>query len=264
MSMPARIRESASMAAIAAAPPAEWPAIAVRDGSISPAPGQAGCAPVSSPSTKDTSAARPAATSPWDPVPRRACFTGEARGDPPVGKRRGEALVGVINPGHHVAVAGQVLGQGGERAAGAGEAGREHDEGQAVLMPGWRGVADRVGLNRAQRVRRDAGDAPAGELELGLRWRHVRGWPPVRRRRRVPQGDHQLSCDRSRGPGIRTGGVCEPQGRGADRARAGRLRQAQRGPLPGRQGRRLRKSPWRPSSPPALTFLKWPGQCAVI
>ena len=30
------------MAAMAAAPPAEWPAIAIRDGSISAAPGQAG------------------------------------------------------------------------------------------------------------------------------------------------------------------------------------------------------------------------------
>ena len=71
MSMPARMRGSASMAAMAAAPPAEWPAIAIRDGSISPAPGQAGCAPVSSPSTKDTSAALPAATFSWDPLPRR-------------------------------------------------------------------------------------------------------------------------------------------------------------------------------------------------
>jgi len=62
MSMPARMRGSASMAARAAAPPAEWPAIAIRDGSISPAPGQAGCAPVSSLRTRDTSAARPAAT----------------------------------------------------------------------------------------------------------------------------------------------------------------------------------------------------------
>src|SRR5438132_798509 len=42
MSMPARMRESASMAEMAAAPPAEWPAIATRDGSISAAPGQAG------------------------------------------------------------------------------------------------------------------------------------------------------------------------------------------------------------------------------
>jgi hypothetical protein len=63
MSMPARMRESASIAAMAAAPPAEWPAIAIRDGSISPAPGQAGCALVSSSSTNETSAARVAATS---------------------------------------------------------------------------------------------------------------------------------------------------------------------------------------------------------
>ena len=35
MSMPARMRESASIAAMAAAPPMEWPAIAIRDGSIS-------------------------------------------------------------------------------------------------------------------------------------------------------------------------------------------------------------------------------------
>ena len=59
------------MAAMAAAPPAEWPAIAIRDGSISAAPGQAGCAPVSSSSTKETSAARPATTFSQNPVPRR-------------------------------------------------------------------------------------------------------------------------------------------------------------------------------------------------
>ena len=58
------------MLVIAAAPPAEWPAIAMRDGSISPAPGHARCVPVSSPSTKETSAARPAATCSRDPVPR--------------------------------------------------------------------------------------------------------------------------------------------------------------------------------------------------
>src|SRR5437868_2803183 len=57
MSMLARMRESASMAEMAAAPPTEWPAIAIRDGSISAAPGQAGCAPVSSPSTQPTSTA---------------------------------------------------------------------------------------------------------------------------------------------------------------------------------------------------------------
>ena len=79
------------------------------------------------------------------PVPP-GCLTGEAGGDPPVGKGRGVTLVRVVNPGHHVAVTGQVLGQGGERAAGVGEAGREHDEGQAVLTPGRPGVADRVGL----------------------------------------------------------------------------------------------------------------------
>jgi hypothetical protein len=74
MSMPARMRESASMAAMAAAPPTEWPAIAIRDGSISPAPSHAGCAPVSAPSTKETSAARPAATFSQKPGPRpRTC-----------------------------------------------------------------------------------------------------------------------------------------------------------------------------------------------
>ena len=57
------------MAAMAAAPPTEWPAIAMRDGSISPAPGQAGCAPVSSPSTKETSAARPVTTFSQNPCP---------------------------------------------------------------------------------------------------------------------------------------------------------------------------------------------------
>ena len=110
------------MAAMAAAPPAEWPAIAIRDGSISPAPGHARCVPVSSPSTKETSAARPAATFSRALSPL-ACLAGEAGGDPPVGKGRGEALVRVINSGHDVAVAGQVLGQRGERAAGVGEAG---------------------------------------------------------------------------------------------------------------------------------------------
>ena len=29
-------------------------------------------------------------------------------------------------------------------------------------------------------------DAPAGELEFRLRWRHVPGWRPVRRHRRIP------------------------------------------------------------------------------
>ena len=123
------------------------------------------------------------------PEPRApaGCLTGEAGGDPPVGKGRGEALVGVINSGHDVVMAGQVLGQAGERVARVGEAGREHDKREAALIPGWGGVADRVGPDRAQRVGRHAGDAPAGELEAGLRWRHVRGSRPVRRRRRVPQ-----------------------------------------------------------------------------
>ena len=178
-----------------------------------------------------------------EPAAPPACLVGEAAGDPTVGEGRGVTLVGVINPGHDVTVAGQVLGQGGERAAGVRETGREHDQGQAALLPGWRGVADRVGLNRAQRVRRDAGDAPARELEFRLRCRHVRSRPPVRRRRRVPQGDHQLSRDRSRGPGIGTGSVCQPQGRGADRVRAGRLRQAQRGPLPARRAAGVCGSP---------------------
>ena len=101
-------RQSATMAAMAAAPPAECPAIAIRDVSISPAPGQAGCAPVSSSSTKQTSAALPAATSSLLARPRAR--TGEAGSDPPVGKSRGVTLVRVVNPGHHVAVAGQVLG----------------------------------------------------------------------------------------------------------------------------------------------------------
>ena len=82
MSMPARMRGSASMAA----PPAEWPAIAIRDGSISPAPGQAGSAPVSSSSTKQTSAARPAAT---------ACFLsrrGAARARQVVTRPSGKAV----------------------------------------------------------------------------------------------------------------------------------------------------------------------------
>ena len=69
--------ESASMAAMVAAPPAEWPAIAMRDGSISPAPGQARCVPVSSPRTKETSAARPAAT--FSPNPVLRCRAWRAR-----------------------------------------------------------------------------------------------------------------------------------------------------------------------------------------
>jgi hypothetical protein len=71
MSRPARMRESASMAGMAAAPPMEWPAIAIRDGSISPAPGHGGCAPVSSPSTNETSAARPATNFSPNPVSLR-------------------------------------------------------------------------------------------------------------------------------------------------------------------------------------------------
>ncbi len=60
------------MAAMAAAPPMEWPAIPIRDGSISPAPGHAGRAPVSSLSTKQTSAARPVITFfSQEPSPRR-------------------------------------------------------------------------------------------------------------------------------------------------------------------------------------------------
>jgi hypothetical protein len=59
MSIPARTRESLSMAAMALAPPTEWPAIAMRDGSISQAPFHAGRDPVSWSSTKETSAARP-------------------------------------------------------------------------------------------------------------------------------------------------------------------------------------------------------------
>jgi hypothetical protein len=57
------------MAEMAAAPPMEWPAIPIRDGSISPAPGHAGCAPVSSSSTKQASAALPATTFSQKPVP---------------------------------------------------------------------------------------------------------------------------------------------------------------------------------------------------
>ena len=70
MSTPARMRESASMAAMVAAPPTEWPAIAIRDGSISAVPGQAGCAPVRSLSTKETSAARPPTTFSLNPLSR--------------------------------------------------------------------------------------------------------------------------------------------------------------------------------------------------
>ena len=59
------------MAAMVAAPPVEWPAIAIRAGSISPAPGHAGCVPVSSLSTKQTSAARPAITFSENPLSLR-------------------------------------------------------------------------------------------------------------------------------------------------------------------------------------------------
>ena len=232
MSMPARMRGSASIAAMAAAPPAEWPAIAMRDGSISPGarPGR-----VRSGQLVEHKAdiRGPACRCLLLPVPP-GCLMGEAGGDPPVGKGRGVTLVRMVNPGHHIAVAGQVLGQAGERAAGVGEARREHDEGQAALTPGRPGAADRVGLNRAQHARRDAGDAPARELELGLRWRHVPGSPPVRRHRRIPHGDHQLPCVHPRDPRIGTGGVRQPHRRGADRVRTGRLRQAQRGTPPGR------------------------------
>ena len=198
------------------------------------------------------------------PVPP-GCLTGAAGGDPSVGEGRGVTLVRVVNPGHHVAVAGQVLGQGGERAAGVGEAGREHDEGEAVLTPGRPGVADRVGLDRAQRVRRDAGDAPAGELEPGLRWRHVPGSPPVRRHRRIPQGDHQLPCVHPRDPRIGTGGVCQPH---RTWCRPGTDRSAQAGTAwdrarPARH-RRLRKFPCRPLSPPTLALMKWPDRCAQV
>ncbi len=74
------------MAAIAAAPPMEWPAIAIRDGSISPAPGQAGSAAVSSSSTKETSAARPACTFSQNPVPRRRVSRARAVVTRPSGK----------------------------------------------------------------------------------------------------------------------------------------------------------------------------------
>ena len=75
------------MAEMAAAPPAEWPAIAIRDGSISAAPGQDGCAPVSSPSTKPTSAARPAVTFSQNPLPR-----GASRARPVVTRPSGKAV----------------------------------------------------------------------------------------------------------------------------------------------------------------------------
>jgi hypothetical protein len=59
MFTPARTRESFSIAAIAEAPPIEWPAIATRDRSIRPPPSHA---EGSRSSTKETSAARPSAT----------------------------------------------------------------------------------------------------------------------------------------------------------------------------------------------------------
>ena len=63
-------------------------------------------------------------------------------------------------------------------------------------------------------------------VKPGLRWRHVRGSRPVRRRRRVPQRDHQLSCVHSRGPGIGTGDVFQAYGRGPH---GGTVRSAQAG-----------------------------------
>ena len=101
-----------------------------------------------------------------------------------------------------------------------------------MLTPGRPGVADRVGLNRAQDVRRDAGDAPACELELGLGRRYVPGAPPVRRHRRIPQRNHQLPCVHPRDPRIGTGSVCHPHRSGAGRVRTGRLRQVGVGPRP--------------------------------
>lgn len=59
MSIPARSRVSVTMAGSVLAPPAEWPAIATRDGSISEAPFHCGRDLVSSSTTNDTSAARP-------------------------------------------------------------------------------------------------------------------------------------------------------------------------------------------------------------
>jgi hypothetical protein len=129
---------------------------------------------------------RPAGRYLLHPVPP-GCLTGEAGSHPPIGKGRGEALVRVINPGHDVAVARQVLGQGSECAAGAGEAGREHDQGKAALMPGRGGIDGCVSPDLAQHVRRHAGDTPACELEFGLCGRHVLGSPPGRRCRRIPQ-----------------------------------------------------------------------------
>ena len=262
MSMPARMRESASMAAMAAAPPAEWPAIAM-PGRVDQPGARPGRVRTGQLVEHEADIRCPACRYLLLPVPP-GCLTGEAGGDPPVGKGRGVTLVRVVNPGHHVAVAGQVLGQGGERAAGVGEAGREHDEGAAALPPGRPGVTDRVGLNPAQRVRREAGDAPAGELELGLRWRHVPGSPPVRRHRRIPQGNHQLPCVHPRDPRIGTGGVCQPHGSGADRVRTGRLRKVRRGTAPrSARHRRRRKFPCRPLSPPTVALMKWPDRCAL-
>ena len=74
------------MAAMAAAPPTEWPAIAIRDGSISPAPGHAGCAPVSSLSTKPTSAARPADTFSQNSLPLRGVSRARQVATRPSGK----------------------------------------------------------------------------------------------------------------------------------------------------------------------------------
>lgn len=47
------------MAAVVPAPPTEWPAIAIRCGSINRAPSHFGRGPVGWSSTKETSAARP-------------------------------------------------------------------------------------------------------------------------------------------------------------------------------------------------------------
>ena len=187
---------------------------------------------------------------------RAGCLTGQAGGDPPIGKGRGVTLVRVINSGHDVAVAGQVLGQGGERAAGHGEARREHDQGKAARTPGRCGVADRAGPDRAQHVLRHAGQAPARQEEPGLHWRHIPGSRPVRGRRRIPQGDHQFPCAHPGGPGIGTRHVFQVQGRGTDQAGTGRLRQVRRVPRPGRRvisvcGRSHAANPHRPGPPPA-------------
>src|SRR5215470_3641591 len=98
MSMPARTRESASMAAMAAAPSG---VTGHRDAGRVDQPGaRPGRVRTGQLAEHEGDVGGPAGHNllPEPLIPPRG-LTGEAGGDPPVGKGRGEALVGVINSG---------------------------------------------------------------------------------------------------------------------------------------------------------------------